>query len=225
VKKSHRWAILAILVSFGYLISLAVVQNSSAAPAGQPAGSGPRLALIDITRIFKTHTRFKQMMEEMKRDVQAAEAKVKADRITIDKLIQEQLPSFNKGTQQYADMEEQIANKQAQLQVEVNRRKSEFLQRESMIYHTVYQEILQATDYFCKQRGIDMVLRFNGEQVDVQRPDSVLTFINRPVVWYDPGLDITDFILQDVNRPAANTGTADQRGSQPPTPFGGNNRR
>ncbi len=121
-------------------------------------------------------------------------------------------------------MEEQIANRQAKLAVDVNRQKSDFLQRESMIYHTVYQEILQATDYFCKQRGIDMVLRFNGEPVDVQRPDSVLTFINRPVVWYDPGLDITDFILQDVNRPAANPGTADQRNGQPPSPFGGNRR-
>jgi outer membrane protein len=224
VKKSHRWAILAILVSFGYLISLAVAQNTSAAPAGQPMAGGPRLALIDVTRIFKTHTRFKQMMEEMKRDVQAAENRVKAERDAINKLMQEGLPSLNKGTQQYAEMEEQIANRQAKLAVDVNRQKSEFLQRESMIYHTVYQEILQATDYFCKQRGIDMVLRFNGEQVDVQRPDSVLTFINRPVVWYDPGLDITDFILQDVNRPAANPGTADQRNGQPPSPFGGNRR-
>jgi hypothetical protein len=90
-----------------------------------------------------------------------------------------------------------------------------------MIYHQVYQEILQATDYFCKQRGIDMVLRFNGEPVDVQRPDSVLNFINRPVVWYDPGLDITDLILQDVNRAGPNPATA----GQPPSPFGGNNRR
>ncbi len=88
MKKSHRWAILAILVSFGYLISLAVAQNTSAAPSGQPMAGGPRLALIDVTRIFKTHTRFKQMMEEMKRDVQAAENRVKAERDAINKLMQ-----------------------------------------------------------------------------------------------------------------------------------------
>jgi outer membrane protein len=223
VKKFHRWAILALLVSFGYLISLAVAQTTTPAAAAQPAAGGSRLALIDITRIFKTHARFKQMMEDMKQAVQAAEARVKAERIAIDKLIQEALPALNKGTKDYADMEEQIANRQAKLAVDVNRQKGEFLQRESMIYHQVYQEILQATDYFCKQRGIDMVLRFNGEPVDVQRPDSVLNFINRPVVWYDPGLDITEFVLQDVNRPAANAGTADQRGA-PPSPFGGNRR-
>ena len=224
VKKSHRWAILAILVSFGYLISLAVAQNTSPAPSGQPAAGGPRLALIDVTRIFKTHTRFKQMMEEMKRDVQAAENRVKGERDAINKLMQEALPSLNKGTQQYAEMEEQIAYRQAKLAVDVNRQKGDFLQRESMIYHSVYQEILQTTDYFCKQQHIDMVLRFNGEPVDVQRPDSVLTFINRPVVWYDPGLDITDLILASLNRGAAAPAGNDPRGAQTPPPFGGERR-
>ena len=66
--------------------------------------------------------------------------------------------------------------------------KNEFLQREATIYHNVYQEILQATDYYCKQHGIDIVLRFNGDQVDPQQPDSVLTFINKPVVWYQTEL-------------------------------------
>jgi Skp family chaperone for outer membrane proteins len=217
VKKSHRWAILAIVVSLGYFISLAVAQPVPPGRAAQPAG-GPRLALIDVTRIFKMHTRFKQQMEEMKRDVQAAEDRVKKKRDEINRIATEILPTYNKGTEQYAQTEERLANEQATLAVAVNRQKSEFLQREAMIYHNVYQEILQATDYFCKQRGIDMVLRFNGEPVDVQRPDSVLTFINRPVVWYDPGLDITDFILQDVNRAAA-PAAADQRGGQPAGPF------
>jgi len=39
-------------------------------------------------------------------------------------------------------------------------------------------------------------LRFNGEAVDVDRPDSVLTYINKPVVWYDRELDITEHILR-----------------------------
>jgi Skp family chaperone for outer membrane proteins len=218
VKKSHRWAILAIIVSLGYLISLAVAQNPSGVRPTQPAG-GPRLALLDVSSIFKAHTRFKLQMEEMKRDVQAAENKVRLERDEINKLANETLPTFNKGTQQYAEMEEQLANRQAKLAVDVQRQKNDFLQREAMIYHNVYQEIWQATDYFCRQNGIDMVLRFNGEPVDVQRPDSVLTFINKPVVWYDPGLDITQAILRDVNRPAATPAGADQRGAQPVSPF------
>ena len=86
--------------------------------------------------------------------------------------------------------------------------KQEFLQREARIYHDVYQEIWQASDYVCRQYKFDMVLRFNGEPVDIERPDSVLTWINKPVVWYDTRQDITDAVLAVVNRtpmnPAAN---------------------
>jgi Skp family chaperone for outer membrane proteins len=217
VRKSHRWAVLAVVLCVGCLISLAMAQGPSA--ARPQAGAGPRLALIDISRIFKSHARFKLQMEEMKRDVQAAENKVRQERDEITKLATEVLPTFTKGTQQYSELEEQIADRQAKLAVAVQRQKNEFLQREAAIYHNVYQEIWQATDYFSRQNGIDMVLRFNGDPVDVQRPDSVLTYINKPVVWYDPGLDITDAILRDVNRPAANPAAADQRGAQPPSPF------
>jgi Skp family chaperone for outer membrane proteins len=220
VKKSHRWAILAIVVSLGYLLTVAMAENPAGMQPASPAG-GPRLALLDVSRIFKAHNRFKLSMEEMKRDVQNAENKVRADREEINKLATDGLANFTKGTQQYAEMEEQLANRQAKLAVDVQRTKNDFLQREAMIYHNVYQEIWQATDYFCRKNGIDMVLRFNGEPVDVQRPDSVLTFINKPVVWYDPGLDITEAILRDVNRPAATPAAADQRGgpAQTASPF------
>ena len=221
MKNSHRWAILAVVVSLGYLISLAVAQNPMGGAPGQPT-AGPRLALIDVTRIVKNHERFKQQMAEMKRDVQAAEDKIQKERDDIKRQATEVLPALNKGSQQYQTLEEQLANRQAQLAVEMNRMKNDFLQREATIYYNVYQEILQATGYFCKQNRIDMVLRFNGDPVDVQHPDSVLAFITKPVVWYDPGLDITDVILQDVNRPVVNPRGADERGAptRPVMPFG-----
>lgn len=220
MKKSRCWAILAIVVSLGCLYSLAVAEGPLPTRPMQ-SGAGPRLALLDVTRIFKAHERFKLQMNDMKRDVEAAEKMVRTERDDINKTATEVLPRFEKGTQQYAETEEQLANRQAKLAVLVQRTKNEFLQREATIYHNVYQEIWQATDYFCKQNSIDMVLRFNGEPVDVQRPDSVLTFINKPVVWYDPGLDITDQILAVVNRPGAAPATADQRGGpvQPASPF------
>jgi Skp family chaperone for outer membrane proteins len=213
---SHRWAVPAIMVSWSMLVfsSASTLAQSPVAPA-----AGPRMALLDVSRIFKSHQRFKGMMDDMKGDVERAEAQVKTERETIGKLA-ERLQEFRKGTPDYKQMEEELAKRQADLAVQVQLQKNEFLQREAKIYHAVYQEIWQATDYFCKQNRIDMVLRFNGEAVDVERPDSVLTFINKPVVWYDRGLDITDAVLQDLNRtaiqPAANRNAAPAR---PGVPF------
>jgi Skp family chaperone for outer membrane proteins len=216
VKKSYCWAVMAAAVlSLSYFSLLAVAQG----PAVQPT-AGPRLALLDVSRVFKSHQRFKGMMEDMKADVERAEAQVKAQREAINKLA-ERLQEFRKGTPDYKQMEEELAKRQADLAVQVQLQKNEFLQREAKIYHNVYQELWQATDYFCKQNRIDMVLRFNGEAVDVDRPDSVLTFINKPVVWYDRGLDITDAVLQELNRTAINPGAANTRTvpARPGVPF------
>lgn len=216
MKKSYRWAVMAIAVlSLCGFSLLAAAQGPAAPPT-----AGPRLALLDVSRIFKSHQRFKGMMEDMKADVERAEKQVKDERETITKLA-ERLQEFRKGTPDYKQMEEDLAKRQADLAVAVQLQKNEFLQREAKIYHNVYQELWQVTDYVCKTNRIDMVLRFNGEAVDVERPDSVLTFINKPVVWYDQGLDITDTVLRELNRTTINPGPAANRTGpvRPGVPF------
>ena len=206
MKKSHRWAVLA------RRLVVELFQFAGRGPGAGHATRGrrPALALLDVSRIFKNHQRFKGMMDDMKADVERAEAQVKAEREAITKLA-ERLQEFHKGTTDYNEMEEELAKRQADLQVQVQLQKNEFLQREAKIYHNVYQEIWQATDYFCKQNGIDMVLRFNGEPVDVDRPDSVLTYINKPVVWYRRGLDITRPDLAGVESDGDQSGPGEPR--------------
>jgi Skp family chaperone for outer membrane proteins len=215
VKKSHRWAVMAaVVLSLSYLSYRALGQGPAVAPSGQ-SRAGVQIALLDVGRIFKQHARFKAMMEGMKADVEKAEADVKNKRAAIAKLS-ENLQQFHKGTAEYNEREKQLATMSAELSVQVSLTKNQFLQNEAKIYHSVYQEICQVTDYFAKQNRIDLVLRFNSEEVDVERPDSVLSFINRPVVLYDKGLDITDQIIQSLDRSAVNPGPA--RGTTPLRP-------
>lgn len=220
MKKSRCWAMLAVVLSLSVLASFVVAQAPVGAQSGSPATGPKKIALLDVSYIFKHHTRFKGMMEDMKRDVGRAESSVKAERDAVVKLA-ESLQDFRKGTPDYKAMEEDLAKRQADLSVKVRLQKNEFLQREARIYHNVYQEISQATDYYSKQHGIDMVLRFNGDPVDVDRPDSVLSHINKPVVWYSEGMDITPYVLQELNR-TANPSAADRRGApaRPANPYG-----
>jgi len=219
VKKSLCWAALAVLLSLSANSPQVVAQGQ---PGGAQPVAGPRLALIDVTHIFKNHIRFKGMIGDMKDDVKKAENWARGERIAIGKLA-ERLQEFNQGTPDYKALEEEVARRQADLSVKVQLQRNEFLQREAKIYYNVYQEIWQATDYFSRQHNIDMVLRFNGGQVDPAKPDEVLSDINKQVVWHNRGLDITDAILTELNRTAINPGAADRRGTAAPrqtVPFG-----
>jgi Skp family chaperone for outer membrane proteins len=229
VKKSLSWAVPAAVLSLGVYYSMGLAQGpGGGAPplagpvAVQPAQPATRIALIDVTFIFKNHARFKMQMEEMKRQVQDAEKQVQAERKQLNTMAEE-LQQYSKGTDKYKELEERIADLSARMQVNVNRQKSAFLQQEARIYFNTYQEICQSTDYFCRQYGIDLVIRFNREQANPDNPEQVLTDINKPVV-FQRGLDITEQILRDLNRSApATPGTADQRGApspRPASPFG-----
>ncbi len=199
--KFRSWALVpAVILSLS--ASLAATARAQAQPAFQGAGQalpGTRIALLDVNRILQSHARLKAAMEGLKQDVAVAEAEVKAKRDAINKLGAT-LQELNKGSPDYKAREEDLTRQQTEFNVQVKRQQEDFIQRRTRIYNDAYQEVLARTDYFCRQAGIDMVLQFNGEKVDPNDPNSVLRFINRPVVWSLPDLDITQRILDDLNR-------------------------
>ena len=168
--------------------------------------------MIDIGYVFNNHARFKQMMEDMRNDVQAFEGKLKENGAELQKM-QAQLQENRPGTPDYKKLEEQIAGFQAQVQAKTQLKRKDFLENEARIYYNVYNEIVKEVSYFSQRQGIDLVVRFNSEQIDPQNRKSVLEGVNRAVV-YQNRLNITYEISERLNvgtrppdaaRPAAKT--------------------
>ncbi len=203
VKRPNPRLVLAAFAaaSYGLMAVLAAAQP----PQGQPMPTGGGIALLDVNFIFKNHHRFKMQMEEMRADVERAEATVQKEREAIQRLA-EQLDQY-KGTRDFRAMEQEIADRQARLAVQVRMQQRDFLEREAKIYHNTYKEIWQAVDFYCRNHNLAMVIRFNGDPADTTKPEEVLRDINKPVVWHQNGLDITGEILADLNRDQPRVGT------------------
>ena len=203
--------LVASVVSTVLVAGSALAQNAARSPV-RPPSSGATIALLDISYIYKNHARFKAMMEDMKATVQQAEAQVKAEQGAMQLLLQ-QLKEFKKGTPRYNDIQEDIITRRSDLQVKVQLQKDKFLEEEAKIYHSIYQEVLQEVDYYAANNGIAIVLRFNGDKADIERPETVLRDINKPVIWYSENLDITRTIRDRLNR---RSGGNRQAGREPP---------
>jgi Skp family chaperone for outer membrane proteins len=195
----------ATVLIIALIAAYSVAQPPAAAPAMRQPGSGVNIALLDVSYIFKKHARFNASMEEMKGDVERAEAQIKADQDAI-KTLTEKLERYRKGTPDYKSLSEEITKRRADMSVNIQLQKEEFLQQEAKIYYNVYQEIQQEVNYYAAANGIGMVLRFNGDPVDVAKPETVIRGINGPVVWYAKELDITPVILEHLNRANLNPG-------------------
>jgi Skp family chaperone for outer membrane proteins len=168
-------------------------QNRPAAPAGQG------VAVIDVGAVFKGHKRFEQMMEKLKTDVQAADQSFKAETDKVNKSIK-QLQEYKAGSPEYKKLEEQVTHQQADIGSRASLQKKAFMEREAKIYYAIYQEIQDEVKYYAEAKGVGMVVRHNSEPIDPNSRNSVMAGINKTVVFQQPGLDITNVILNELNR-------------------------
>jgi Skp family chaperone for outer membrane proteins len=170
-------------------------------PAPQASAPVPRIGVIDINHIFKNHERFKQMIEDMKKDVEAFEAQLNQRGKELQKM-REQLDEHRPGSETYKRIEEQMAGFQARVQADTQLKRKEFLEREAKVYYDVYEEIVNEVTLFSQQNRLDLVVRFNSETIDPQNRKSVLEGVNRAVVFHNR-LNITYPILDRLNRGTA----------------------
>ena len=58
---------------------------------------------------------------------------------------------------------------------------------ETRLYFNAYHEISDEVTIFCQQRGISMVMNFNGDAIDPENPDTVARGISNKMVYYKQG--------------------------------------
>jgi Skp family chaperone for outer membrane proteins len=219
-----------VRISFAAALAACVLIGSwtAATHAQNPAGANaPKhgIAVVDVGYIFKEHGRFRATMDGMKKELEAIEEQLKAERARVEQ--KEKLrDGFNPGTPEYKTADEEVTRMKADFNVHMTQLRKDFLEREAKTYYETYKEVNTAVTYYCQRNNIMLVLRFNGEPADPSRREGVLQEINKPIV-YQNNIDITPDILALLNRnnapaggaqpgvgtpaaPAANTGTPTQ---------------
>jgi Skp family chaperone for outer membrane proteins len=182
------------------------------APVARPASPAVHCAVVDVGYIFKNHARFKAAMEKMKDEVMAAENALKAERDRINVLM-EQLKNFNVGTPEHRKLEAEVAKAQGDFNVNAQLQKKDFMDREAKVYLQVYNEIERAVSQFARDNGIAVVHRFDGDPVDSSDRNRILGSITKPIVYFDPQIDITPQVLKMLN--GASVAAQPQPGQQP----------
>jgi outer membrane protein len=195
------------------LVASVLAMHVAAAPA---QAAVPPVAIIDLTYVFSHHNRFTTLTNAMKADVESAETALKTERDSINKLAKT-LDDYKKGTPEYKQLEQSLTRKQADLSLKVNMQKKDFLERESKIYYSVYEEILDMVKYYSEKNGIVLVIRFNGDPPDRNNPQEVLKELNKSVVYSNPAIDITPVIVEMLNQNGQPAGAKAPPAAIPPS--------
>jgi Skp family chaperone for outer membrane proteins len=199
----------------GAILAAVLIAGVAFAQAPHPAGANATkysVAVVDVTYLFENYGRFRATNEAMKKEMQAIDADVKADR---EKIVQaeQQRNTYNVGSAEYKKMDEELARMMAEYQLKTQKLQKDFMERQAKVHYQAYLEIVDAINYYAKRQSIGLVLRFNSKPVDPNRKDDIVRDINKHVVMQDQ-IDITPDVLAVLNRGQSSSPSTPQSGPQ-----------
>ena len=187
----------------------AAPQAGAAATAAAPRRSIP-IAVIDLGFIIKNHPTMKSEMERIKGQTETAGAEFEKKRQSILKMIEELRENFTEGTPDYMRKEQEIAAQDTQFRLDVVRKNKEFDEARALVFFQVHQQVTHWIQYYCQHSGTFVVLRVSREKLDPKKPETIEMGMGQEVFYYQPSpdVDITDWVLQQLNASAAAANTA-----------------
>lgn len=183
-----RW----IAVSFASLAITALFSINA-------ANAQTKVAIVDVGAIFKQHTYFAQQLEALKAKADGFKAEaVKAQQALAQnaQVLQTLKPEHD----DYRVKQTELAQKAAALQVEQNGLMQKLMEEEAMLHFKTYQQVNDLISQYCDAKGIQLVLRYSGQEMDLDQRGSVMQRVNSSVVYHDPANDITQAIVGQLSR-------------------------
>jgi Skp family chaperone for outer membrane proteins len=181
-----------------FTVAVLAAASAPAQAPRQPSAPDPGVRVIDINKIFKNHHRFKGQMDQFREYFKSVEADLQRKGQAIEDMRKE-LSKFKPNSAEYRDLEKRILDEQGKLTSDATIKKKDLLEREAKIYYHTYQEIQSEVDYYCKVKGVSLVIRYTSDSVDLNDRASVMRYVANPIV-VQKNIDITETILRVINR-------------------------
>jgi Skp family chaperone for outer membrane proteins len=154
---------------------------------------------VDVAYIFKNHAGIKSQVSKVENDLKAYETTLKGKRNEL-KSSAEQLKTFKVGTPQYAAQEEQVASLESKLRLDMARKRKELADAEAQIYYENYQRIAEGVKFLANHYKVNLVLRYNSEDMDLEKGESVIRGVMKNIVYHDDSLDMTKGVMQYLDK-------------------------
>ncbi|WP_233148417.1 OmpH family outer membrane protein [Rhodopirellula sp. MGV] len=193
--RTVRHQVYGIAIGLAAVLAPGLVANQAQAQNTEPH----RIAVVDVGYIFKSHTGIRTQVAKIEADLKAFDAELKDKREQL-RVMAAKLKDLSPGTPDYAALEEQITDMDAKLRLEMNRKRKELADAEAKIYFDNYQHIAEGVKFLAGHYKINLVLRYNSEEMKEGEGQSVIRGVMKNIVYHDEQLDMTPGVMQYLDR-------------------------
>jgi Skp family chaperone for outer membrane proteins len=160
---------------------------------------GHQVAVVDVAYIFKNHAAIKAQVAEVEAELKAFDQELTGKREELKNAAAE-LKTFKVGSPEYAQAEERVAGMESRLRLDMARKRKEISDAEAKIYFDNYQRIAAGVKYLANHYKINLVLRYNSEEMDLEQGESVIRGVMKSIVYHDESLDMTKGVMQYLDQ-------------------------
>lgn len=197
--KKKRW-----IAAFFACLAITLFANIS------PTMAQTKVAIVDVGKIFKSHPKFSQELAALKQEAEQFKA---ASLQVQQQLVQkaEVLKQYQPGSDEFKNAETKLAQESAAMEVEQRDKMRTLMQREAQLHFNTYSEVNRLIATYCESEAIQLVLRYNSQEMDPKNPSSVMQRVNGSVVYHNQHNNITQQIIARINQLSS---TASAAGTQ-----------
>ena len=175
--------------------------TSPSKPRSQPTGHSTRhVAVVDVARLEKQHTRLRAFIEDLKKQREANLAELQKD---ADKLarLEKQLQECEEGSEEHKELANKVALASAELTAKRLKFAEENERREAKIYYQFHGEVTREIKQFAHRYDINLVVPFDSSDLgpEATKEEILDRMTTNPL--YEGRIDITDDILRRLNPP------------------------
>ena len=200
------------------LTAPAMGQNQPAAAAA-PAALPVKIGLVDMARVFKEYNKFSDMRASLQGEMEAALADAKKIAGDAEK-VKEELKLLKPGSAEYIKRESDLAQLSSDFETKRKIANLNYQRKEAEIFQDIYVDAVGVIKLYAEHFKFSMVMRFNSADLDKSNPTSVVNGLNKLVIYHRPQDDITDAVIDYLNRKYTPTNPAAPRAASAPTPGG-----
>ena len=173
------------------------VQGQTEKPAA--AAAPTKIGLVDMARVFKEYEKFARLREDLEAQKGELVDSAKQAKATAGK-IAEEMKQFGQDSAEYRTREERITKLSTEFETRARIAQRDLARKEAEIFETVYVEASDVISRYAKHFNYTLVLRFNSEQIDADNPQKLANGLNKLVLFNRPQDDITDPVVEALNR-------------------------
>lgn len=194
--------IMSVVAGIG---AAAYFAGSAAGQDGRPAENRSKsippavIGVIDLEHVFKNYEKFKTQSERIQEEFKQKRDELSNLDAQIKQLAEEQ-KQFTPSSQEYQKRDDEITRRSADLRAQAEQAQKEFARKDAALLQRINGDIQEMVRRTATHKNLTLVLQTqSATEEGTASMGEIRRDLSRLVLHHDKALDITEFVLYNLN--------------------------